>query len=257
MSDGLGFSDWNAYAVHYDALTKLRPYVQMHEEVVGAIAEYGRGPLLDAGCGTGNLTSHLLASKDTMHLRTTALDSSIEMIERARYKCNGKLVHFVQTDMNARLPFGNGDFGTIVCVNALYAVKDPLVTLREFNRILCPLGTLVIATPKKGYENGLILKEHCGSDKPDEYWRNAHQSPEREEKLLREAVRNEGMRESIALIAQFNRSIAETVSFHFFTEEELLWIILDAGFTVMHLQTTYAQQSFLLVARKPEGGHND
>lgn len=237
--------DWNEYASNYDSLLKLWPYTIMLEEVAGAIQRSRVNSVLDAGCGTGNLLTKLAILNA---LKITGMDSSAEMLARAEEKCPN--VQLIRADLNSALPFSNATFAAVTCVNALYAVENPSHTLGEFARILKTDGFLVIVTPKQGYENGLILKTHCGSTRPDEYWENMHTDLEREETLMREALSDETTFQQMRTIADVNRRISQNARFHFFTEPELRAIVITAGFSITDYWETYAQQSHLLVARR-------
>lgn len=238
--------DWEEYALCYDSLLALVPYARMLNDIVAEVKICGAHTLLDAGCGTGNLTT--LLAKDDLS-RVTGIDSSPEMLARAKKKCSS--ARFMHADLNDALSFKDETFDAMACVNALYIVKDPAQTLKEFCRILKGGGTIVIATPKRGYENGLILKAHCESEKPDAYWLDAHTSIEREEKLVKEALGDETHALNMLTVAAINRRIARAKQFHFFTEAELREVIYSAGFQIAKYKETYAQQSHLFVAHKP------
>ncbi|MBY0294091.1 class I SAM-dependent methyltransferase [Patescibacteria group bacterium] len=237
--------DWNEYATNYDSLNSLEPYREMLAEVVGVIWHSKPSAILDAGCGTGNLLVRLTAS----YIPTlVGMDSSTEMLAHAEKKCPS--VQFVQAELNTELPFEKNAFDAIACVNALYAVKDPNKTLAEFARILKRDGVLTIVTPKQNYDNGLILKTHCGSTKPDEYWRNLHSDLAREELLMREALQDEVTFQKMRRVVDVNRRISTNMRFHFFTGPELRDAVQLAGFSVIDLRETYARQSHLLIARR-------
>lgn len=237
--------DWDEYAALYDSILALNPYREMLGHVAKALQKSGARSALDAGCGTGNLVA--LLAKDAS-LCITGIDSSPEMLARAKEKCtSARLMH---TDLNGTLPFKDRTFDAIACVNALYAVGKPVQTLKEFCRILKNGGSLVVATPKCDYENGLILKAHCKSEKPDAYWLDAHASVEREEKLVREALGDEMHALNMLAVAAINRRIAKTKQFHFFTEAKLREMISSAGFQIAGYKETYAQQAHFFVAHK-------
>lgn len=247
MSHAVSPTNWNLYAECYDALNRLTPYVNMLENVL-EIAIAHDVEILDAGCGTGNLTARLSASD--RERRITAIDCSDAMLDRARQKCKGASVNFLKADLNEALPFEDERFGAVFCINTLYALKDPALALREFARVLAPDGMLIIVTPKRGYENGLILKAHCGSEKPDEYWLNAHQTPERERTLIHEAIHDEKFAEQFIWVARFNRQIATSRTFHFFTMDALSDLMRDVGFQQLRLAPTYAGQNILFAGQK-------
>ena len=243
MEVDFGKADWDSYALWYDRLNELRPYACMLDDVVGYLHSAG-SPVLDAGCGTGNLILRL-------HEQTTlvGMDASEAMLARAKEKCAGVL--FRCADLNEGLPFENGQFGAIACVNTLYALEEPERALREFFRVLQTDGILVLATPKRGYENGLILKGHCRSDKPDDYWRGIHRNAEREKSLVHEAIGDPELAEEFLRIVRFNRCIAAEKSFRFFEERELRDLVALTGLRIVAHRETYARQSHLLAARKP------
>jgi ubiquinone/menaquinone biosynthesis C-methylase UbiE len=246
MSDTFTKADWKNYAACYDALNELRPYAEMLGHVLSTLGN-ARYPLLDAGCGTGNLIARIPPEGRG---RIVGIDASMEMLARASVKCAH--AEFWLSDLDSTLPFEDSSFGTIVCVNAVYAVADPAKTLAEFNRVLRPAGSLIIVTPKFGYENGLILKAHCGSGKDDMYWQNIHKDPEREELLVHEAINDETLAQRFLQIAKINKVIACERSFHFFTEKTLSRFASQNGFTDIEVKKIYADQNLLLSAKRAQ-----
>lgn len=250
MPSQFSSSDWDHYAECYDSLNALCPYVSMLDTVARLAATHGSLPVLDAGCGTGNLTARLSSGQWGHDMRVTAMDASKAMLDRARDKCAGRDVDFLEADLDLGLPQEEGAFGSICCVNALYALRDPARTVAEFSRLLRPEGVLIVATPRQGYQNGLILKEHCGSGKSDLYWTDIHATPEREEALLREAFDDEEIVCRMLRLAAINQRIAQERTFHFFETQELCELIRLAGFRITEYSETYARQSHLVVACK-------
>jgi ubiquinone/menaquinone biosynthesis C-methylase UbiE len=237
-------SDWDRYAKWYDDLNMLRPYARMLADVTKHLRTSPL-PIMDAGCGTGNL---IRALPQRNRRDVVGVDGSKAMLARAKAKNTDTT--FIHADLNARLPFEDMSFGTVVCVNALYAFLDPSKSLGEFRRILRKKGRLIVVTPKLGYENGLILKAHCRSQKPDSYWQDAHGNETRERRLLHEAVKDEALAKRFLWIASVNRVIACERSFRFFTAEELANLASDNGFADARMKETYAHQNLLLVASR-------
>lgn len=247
MSSLFDSTAWDQYAESYDALNELRPYSDMLERVSDALSP-SKYPLLDAGCGTGNLLAKLVRT----HCGDIAgLDSSDAMLVRARAKCPS--ANILKGDLGQALPFADGTFSYVTCVNALYAVPDPRSTLLELRRILRPGGTLVVVTPKLGYDNGLILKAHCESSKPDSYWRDVHADPERERALLKEAISDRAFAERLLLVARYNRAIARERSFHFFSPDGIVSLFDASDFAIRRMELTYADQNHFLLATKGPG----
>lgn len=50
-------------------------------------------------------------------------------------------------DFDARLPFDEGSFDHVLCINALYIAKDPVFTIKELRRVTRTGGMVVVVTP--------------------------------------------------------------------------------------------------------------
>ena len=243
-------SDWNEYAHYYDSLLHLTPYADMLAEVSRVVCSLPRGLILDASCGTGNFEM-VLQNHPHAKLSVIGVDSSEPMLARARTKCAPcTWCSFEKVDLNLTLPLPRAWCAHIVSINTLYAVAHPLHTLTEFFRVLEPGGYLHLVTPRKGYENGLILKAHCKSDRPDAYWMDAHANEKREAELIAEAIGDVCVQRHMRMIAQYNRHIADNIQFHFFDEETIRALIERSGFKIQRLVRTYAQQDFFITAQK-------
>jgi len=247
-------NDWNDYAHCYDALSELIPYQNLQRDVVRLLRPQTGDVILDAGCGTGNLIQELRKSYSPRSISVTAIDFSSDMLAYARKKKNSGGVRFALADLNAPLPFRDETFDKIACVNTLYALSNPRNTLAELKRILKTGGVIVVATPKLGFENGLILKEHSRSEKPDEYWLNAHAHPERERALIREAFGDTPLAKKMTAVAKHNRAIGAHASFHFYTIDGLTEVFQSAGLRPTRAGMTYANQALILTAEKQKGG---
>ncbi len=149
--------NWDTYARHYDTISSLVPYSEMIS-LVAATIEREHGSLLDASCGTGNLEAELMLWPQNSDLSITGVDISPVMLKRATEKLSRyRNLRFNQADLNRPLFFESGSFGQVACINTLYAVHNPEFVLDEFHRVLAPGGKIVIVSPKKGFENGLIM----------------------------------------------------------------------------------------------------
>lgn len=158
---------WNFYAFCYDAISHLIPYQEMMADVTEAIDLKPGERLLDAGCGTGNL--ELAIWKDFQKkypgqkVRIDAVDFSESMLSRAIKKCeNIHEVSFRWMDLNEPLPYPDGIFDKIACINTLYAL-DVNKVISEFNRILKPYGKIIVVNPILGFDKMKIFRKHLSN----------------------------------------------------------------------------------------------
>lgn len=94
--------------------------------------------VLDAGCGTG-LTGVALASAG--FVRVTGIDlSSASLAHAARRQVYDATV---QVDLATGLPFGDDEFGALLCCGVLSYVHDVRSALAEFLRVVAPGGAVV------------------------------------------------------------------------------------------------------------------
>ena len=97
--------------------------------------------VLDAGCGTGVFTRHILETG----ARVVGLELSRPMLARAIFKCKGRPFLSVQGDMR-RLPFADDSFDKAVSITAIEFIEDAEVAVEEMFRVTKPGGTIVVAT---------------------------------------------------------------------------------------------------------------
>ena len=97
---------------------------------------------LDLGCGDGRLTKEIKGG------RVVGADVSELALSRAR----GRLpeAEFVQLVPDEPLPFLDGSFDLVVCVETIEHVRDVQLFLSEARRVLRPGATLGLTTPAHG-----------------------------------------------------------------------------------------------------------
>ena len=98
--------------------------------------------ILDVGCGTGNLTSALLARLSPAG-RVIAIDISPRMIEVARHKVRDERVAWHTVDAN-RLPLSAEHCHRVFCFSVWPHLEDRGAAAIEFRRVLRPGGQLHI-----------------------------------------------------------------------------------------------------------------
>lgn len=244
--------DWNDYSNYYDALNEIVPYREMLREVARHINLGHRHLILDAGCGTGNLEYWLGEENESSEAVFICADYSDVMLRKARSKQIGIQRIFMKIDFNYNLPFIDEIFETIVSVNNLYALKSPGETVSSFFRALKPGGNLLLVNPKKGGQNGMILKEHCGDSGLDEEWiiRNEEEYDYKAKKVIQRAIKDPILAGKFFAIAEFNKKIAATNRFNFYDEEEFFLLVEKCGFKITEYKLIYANQAIFLNLHK-------
>ena len=100
------------------------------------------GDVLEIACGTGLLTRHVRARLDPRR-RLVATDLSKAMLDYARGKLSGiNGIEWREADA-VQLPFGDGEFGAVVCAFGVMFVPDRQAAFREARRVLREGGILL------------------------------------------------------------------------------------------------------------------
>jgi SAM-dependent methyltransferase len=107
----------------------------VHERVARRVVAEELTPVLDVGCGEGELATHLPEGA------WVGVDASAEMLARAPQPHH-------QADATA-LPFPDGSFGSAALLYMLYHLPDPASALAEARRVLQPGGLVAVAAPSR------------------------------------------------------------------------------------------------------------
>lgn len=125
--------------------------------------------VLDVATGTGRLPYFLL-QEPSFNGRVVGLDASAGMLHDAQAKLRpfGDRAALVRQSAQA-LPFGDGRFDAVTCLEALEFLPDDVAALREMVRVLMPGGVLLVT-------------RRCGSDA--RFFLGRFRSPEEFQALL-------------------------------------------------------------------------
>ena len=128
--------DWDAAA--YDRLSS--PMARWGETVVGWLELEGDECVLDAGCGTGRVTTRLLERLPRGHV--IALDGSLSMIERTRERFDGdRRVEPTVADLMMPLPIDE-PVDAIQSTATFHWSLDHDTLFRNLANVLRPVGQL-------------------------------------------------------------------------------------------------------------------
>ena len=132
--DGEGY---DAYMGHWSAA--LAPVFLDFADAGDRAGEALPGPVLDVGCGTGNLLAALRARQPAARL--VGLDPSAPLLARARARPALRSVELTQGSAD-HLPFGDGGFTACLSLLVLQEFHGRPEPLREMWRVTAPGGTV-------------------------------------------------------------------------------------------------------------------
>jgi SAM-dependent methyltransferase len=101
-----------------------------------------RGPVLDVGCGIGQLGRVLMAA-GRRDIELFGIDFHCELLAEA----GTGYVALVEGDVHC-LPIHDGEFAAVIASNALHHFAEPNVAMREITRVLRPGGIFVGHDPR-------------------------------------------------------------------------------------------------------------
>lgn len=107
-----------------------------------------RSHVLDVACGAGGPS---VALAERTGCRLTGLDAEASGIAHAQAHASGRgladRVTFAVLDCGGPLPFPDGGFDAILCIDAICHLPDRAATLAEWARLLRPGGRLLFSDP--------------------------------------------------------------------------------------------------------------
>ena len=134
---------FNLHAARYEATLAGRHSARMKKAALACLEEPVGGALLDVGCGPGLLLTTLAANYSK--LRLAGLDIAPEMIRVATERMGARAE--IKLGDAESLPWEDGSFDYVFCVDSFHHYPNPQRALSEFHRVLKPNGQVVLADP--------------------------------------------------------------------------------------------------------------
>lgn len=108
----------------------------LHDRVAELLTGLPQGRLLDVPAGMGALARRLAEQGFTV---TCADINADDFLARE--------LPFEQADLSATLPFADGAFDYVTCIEGVEHLENPFRAVRELARVLRPGGTLILSLP--------------------------------------------------------------------------------------------------------------
>jgi len=111
---------------------------QLHESVLEKIKTEGKGRVLDAGCGWGDIAKALYKEGFDVY--------ACDIVEDRIQPCPDG-IHFDLLDLSGKLPYPDGYFDYVCSTEVIEHIKDPFALVAELRRVLKDKGLLFMSTP--------------------------------------------------------------------------------------------------------------
>lgn len=143
------------FAATYDRMMAVVEKAGMQTRRERLLAD-AHGRVLEVGAGTGANLQHYGAAVEKL----TMTEPEQPMLKRLRARAEG---HLPRPDVVSapaeRLPFGDGEFDTVVCTLVLCTAKDQASVLHEIRRVLRPDGQLLFIEHVRAEDHRLARRQ--------------------------------------------------------------------------------------------------
>jgi len=226
-TDRIGF--WEKYLTSFNLILKSADFQTLLQTVAKQLGDLSGARLLDAGCGNGNFGAWLMLAKDyhkslNQPLFYVGIDYAnaalieaqkrFQEIQKDHASRNGSTRPLIEwslnvCDLNRPLPFLDSYFDKVCSNLVLSYVDDPLFTLIELRRVLKVGGHVAITSVKPMGNFSRVFNNFVRSTNKDVDLQEA-----------RKLISNAGT----------VRHREKEGHFHFYSSEELLHLLQQAGF---------------------------
>jgi 2-polyprenyl-3-methyl-5-hydroxy-6-metoxy-1,4-benzoquinol methylase len=140
--DALGSAYDSGHPEIFNAIEQARLGAAVRR-AVALVGDRGRGArALDVGCGTGNLTAHLIAAGATV--TAADLSSTLREVVRERFRASGQLDGVLALNGSDLRPIADGAYDVVATYSVLHHVPDYLALVRDMARVTAKGGIVMI-----------------------------------------------------------------------------------------------------------------
>jgi SAM-dependent methyltransferase len=160
-------------------------------------------PVLDVACGSGGPALFLARTYGVPVTGVDVSETGIATATRAARDLGLEdRARFVVADAGLRLPFGDGSFGAIACIDAINHLENRMAVLQDWHRLLRPDGRVLFTDPI--LVTGMLTDEEIAARAS--LGRFVFSLPDEDDRLLRAAgfhvLRHEDVTENVARVAE-------------------------------------------------------
>ncbi|MBU1616383.1 MAG: methyltransferase domain-containing protein [Candidatus Margulisbacteria bacterium] len=225
---------WRVYSPIIKILADSKEHQIIRSKINHWLRLEKKDNVLEVGCGKGVWLSEVEGLVST----AVGLDAESKMLEGAA--ANVQRANLVLSDLNQPLPFSDGSFSKVTSILVEGYLRNRELSCAEKFRVLAPGGMLAVVTPKKGASFFRVLVAEAKH-------RRAEQAVVERGNIRRLLL---GVTASL-LFGKMAELKAVVGEWHFYEKDELVNMYREAGFEVVACESVYANQAWLLIARKP------
>ena len=120
-------------------------YIESCVDRVFGRGAFGQQEVLDVGCG-GGLLSEGMAKRRVIVVGIDPSEAALQVARAHTQKSGLGQNTFFEQGYAESLPYADGSFSVIVCMDVLEHVQDPEVVIKEITRVLAPGGIFIFDT---------------------------------------------------------------------------------------------------------------
>lgn len=134
---------WSMFAGTFDEDQRYVVGAAIQKDILSELSrEKNLGEVIEFGCGSGYFT-HGFANNSKRVIATDLSDEMLEMAQKQLKEFQNIIFQKANCESTA---FQTGVFDTVIMINLIHVIENPLNSLRECHRILKTGGKLIVAS---------------------------------------------------------------------------------------------------------------